>query len=93
MTNMGIYKTRFSEVLSDVLERFDISCYKIAQYADLNEAYLSRLRNGSMSNPSPEVIVRIGLALVNYGEKIKMNDIEKLFNATGRTLFPNHRSY
>jgi hypothetical protein len=89
----GVYENQFGKVFSNILESSDVSCYKISQYTNLDEAYLSRLRNGLKDNPSPEVVIRIALALVHHGHKIRLSDIEKLFNATGRTLFPKSRGY
>jgi len=91
--NTGIYVSRFGEVLSNILESSKVSCYHISQYADIDQAYLSRLKSGEKSNPSPEVMMRIGLALVHFSNEISISDVEDLFNATGRTLFPKYRSY
>ena len=91
--NTGIYESQFAKVFSNILGKYDISCYKISKYANLDEAYLSRLRNGLKSNPSPEVVIRISLALVHYSKSIRQIDIETLFHATGRTLFPKSRGY
>jgi len=85
------YQSQFTKVFSSILEKNDISCYKISQYTNLDGAYLSRLRKGLKGNPSPEVVIRIGLALVHCNKSIGLSDIEMLFNATGRTLFPNSR--
>ena len=89
----GIYTKHFAEVFASLLSRSGVSCYQISQYADINQAYPSRLKNGEKNNPSPEIVMRIGLALVHCSNRIRMSDIEKLFNATGRTLSPNHRGY
>ena len=89
--NTGIYESQFTKVFSGILDNTNVSCYKISQYANLDEAYLSRLRNGLKGNPSPEVVIRIGLALAHCSNSIKLSDIEMLFNATGRTLFPKSR--
>ena len=89
--NTWFYQSQFTKVFSGILEKYDISCYKLSQYADLDQAYLSRLRNGLKGNPSPEVVIRIGLALVHCNRSIGLSDIEMLFNATGRTLFPKSR--
>ena len=89
----GLYKNRFAVKFSDILETHGVSCYKIAEYANIDVAYVSRLKNGVKNNPSPEVVIRIGLALAYYGKKIRLSDIEMLFNANGRTLFPKIRGY
>lgn len=83
---MGLYSSDFSIVFRKLLEKARISCYRISQFTHLNEAYLSRLKNGEKCNPSPETIVKISLALTHFSEKIQLHDIEGLFNAGGRSL-------
>jgi hypothetical protein len=85
--NNPIYESRFSSEFSKILEQGKVSCYAIANYADIDQAYISRLKNGYKGNPSPEVLIKICLALAHLNSKIKISDIETLFNATGRTLF------
>ena len=80
-------------VFSKILESSGVNPYKISHYADIDQGYLSRLKSGEKNNPSPEVVIRIGLALVHFSGNVKISDVEKLFNATGRTLFPKHRGY
>lgn len=82
----GLYDNRFQEVFSQLLRKGGVSCYQIYQYTGIDQAYLSRLRNGTKSNPSPEIVVKIGLALVGNSSKITIYDIEELMNATGRSL-------
>ncbi len=40
---MGLYSNDFSEVFSKLLAKADVSCYRISQYTNLDEGYLSRL--------------------------------------------------
>jgi len=87
MSTTGIYSNGFSRAFSDLLVRTGVSCYDISQYSHLDQGYLSRLRNGHKSNPSPETIMRIGLALAHLGKDVRLTDVEKLFRAEGRTLF------
>ena len=91
MTAHGVYSNNFAEAFSQVLEKANVSCYKISQYSHLDEAYLSRLKNGEKHNPSPETIVRISMALAHLSAEVKLYDLEKLFNATGRSLFPTKK--
>ena len=86
---MPLYYEDFSRVLSHLLEKTGVTCYKIAQYTGLDQGYLSCLKNGKKNNPSPEVVVRISVALARFGNDIEMYDIEDLFNSIGRSLSPN----
>jgi transcriptional regulator with XRE-family HTH domain len=86
MTRDGVYSGNFSQAFSQLLEKFGISCYQISQFAHLDQAYLSRLKNGEKHNPSPETIIKISLALTHYSDKIDFYDIQKLFKSVGRSL-------
>ena len=82
----GLYIDKFSEVFSRLLSKRAISCYCISKFAGIDQAYLSRLRKGDKDHPSPEMVMRISLALVHCSDKVSLYDIEELFNSTGRTL-------
>ena len=89
---MALYSKNFAKSFSEVLQNSQISCYKLSQYSHLDEGYLSCLRNGTKVNPSPETIVRICLSIAHYSNKPTLLDFEKLFNSTGRSLFPNKKT-
>ncbi len=82
----GILNNQFSEKLSNLLEKSGVTCYQISEFSGIDQAYLSRLRNGLKHNPSAEVIVKIGLALVRYGKGINLYHVEQLLNSAGYTL-------
>jgi transcriptional regulator with XRE-family HTH domain len=84
---MAIYSDNFGEVFSGILEKYGVSNYQISNYAHIDQAYLSRLKSGKKENPSPEVLIRICLALVYFSNKITLYDVEKLCNAVGKSLF------
>jgi len=69
-----------------MLQETGLSCYKIAQFTGLDEAYLSRLRSGGKQNPSVEVVMKISLALTHCSGKITIDDVNLLFRATGRSI-------
>ena len=83
---MTLYASDFSKVFSALLEENGISCYKISRYANLDEAYLSRLKNGGKHDPSPETLIKISLALAHYGNQVKLDDIQRLFKSVGRSI-------
>ncbi|MBC8273720.1 MAG: hypothetical protein H8E40_01950 [Chloroflexi bacterium] len=82
----GLYSNDFSRVFSELIDKTGASCYKISEYAHLDQAYISRLRNGGRNNPSAEIVMRIGLALAHFNKNITATDIEKLFNSVGRSI-------
>jgi len=88
---MALYSNNFTKVYSGLLYELGVTNYQVSQFLHIDEGYLSNLRNGHKSNPSPEVLVRISLALAHCSNKTKLNHIEQLFNATGRSLITNRR--
>ena len=87
----GFYSDNFSKVFSRLLEKSSVTCYKISNYAHIDEAYLSRLKSGEKNNPTAEVVLRISLALVHLDPHITLHDIEALLNSAGRSIFPKRQ--
>ena len=83
---MPLYSDDFARIFSNLLEKYHISCYKIEEYSNLNQSYLSRLRSGQMNNPSAETVVKISIAMAHCNKDLNLLDIERLFNACGRSL-------
>ena len=83
---MTLYANDFSKVFSTLLDKTGVSCYQIHQFTQLDQAYLSRLQSGVKNNPSPETIVKISLAICHFNDKIKISEIEVLFQSVGRSL-------
>jgi len=84
----GLYSNSFSQVFSKILQETGVSCYQLHNYTNLDQAYLSRLKNGEKSNPTPETIMKISLGLVHCSDRVKLSDIESLFKSVGRSLRP-----
>jgi len=87
---MAIYSNNFDKIYSKLLDELEVTNYEVSKFTHIDQGYLSSLRNGHKNNPSPEILVKIGLALAHYGNKVKMKHIEELFNAAGRSLY-KHR--
>ncbi len=83
---MTIYDNNFSVVFTGLLKKFGVTCYQIGEYTGLDQAYLSRLKSGEKTNPSPETIMKIGLAFAHFCGKITIHDLESLFRSVGRSL-------
>lgn len=88
---MALFSNEFAKTFSDLITKSGVSCYRISQFVNIDEAYLSRLRDGQKTNPSPETVVRICLALAHFSDKLDIADFERLFNASGRSLFPKQK--
>ena len=82
----GILSNNFAQTFGNLLGEAGASCYQISQYSGLDQAYLSRLKSGDKSNPSPETIMKISLALAHLSPQISLYDIRKLFHSAGRVF-------
>ena len=82
----GLYSGRFSEKFRGFLVRYRVTCYQISQLSGLSQAYLSRLKSGERQNPSPETIIRIGIAGARLNSQVGEEDVEHLLNSIGRSL-------
>jgi transcriptional regulator with XRE-family HTH domain len=83
---VDIYRDNFAKAFVQLLEQSGVTCYQIEGYTGLNQAYLSPLKKGEKSNPSPETIMKISLALAYFSSKITIHDIEGLFRSVGRSV-------
>ena len=90
ITKVALYSDQFSETIRRLLQKGNISCYQISKFTGIDQAYLSRLKNGEKQKPSTEIMIKISLALVHTSPEIEIYDIESLFNSTGRTISPRH---
>ena len=84
---MGLYENNFAVAFTKLLAKFGVTCYQIHNYTNLDQAYLSQLKNGGKNNPSAETIMKIGLAFCHCCDKVKLSNIEELFNSVGRSLW------
>jgi predicted transcriptional regulator len=89
----GVYSDSFAQTFSELLKKFDISCYQISEFTHLNESYLSRLRNGEKTNPSRETVLRIGIALAHCNSEVKLSDIETLFRSISLSIVIRKSQY
>ena len=87
---MALYYEGFDKVFSHLLEKTGVTGYKIEQYTDLDQGYISCLKNGKKNNPGPEVVVKISVALAHFSPDLEMADIEELFDSIGRPLYSKH---
>lgn len=83
---MTLYASDFSKVFSTLLEKNGISCYQISRYTHLDQAYLSRLKNGEKHNPSLETLIKVSLALTHYSNQVQLHDIQRLLKSVGRSI-------
>ena len=54
------------------------SRYRLTQYSGLNQAYVLRWEKGERDNPTRDVVLMLGLALVEGSESVDIWDIDEL---------------
>ncbi len=57
------------------------SRYRLAQFSGLDQAYLQRLETAERNNPSRDVVLMIGFALVENSSTVSLHDVDELLLA------------
>jgi transcriptional regulator with XRE-family HTH domain len=73
----------FADTLKKLRNKAGKSRYRLAQYSGINEAYILRLERGERTNPSRDVVLMLGLALVESSESVAIWDVDALLLAAG----------
>ena len=73
----------FGETLKALRLRSGRSRYRLAQYCGITEAYILRLEKGERSNPSRDVVLMLGLALLKGSEALDIWDVDVLLLSAG----------
>ena len=76
-------KIDFSSAMSRLLKRSGKTKYRVAELSGLDEGCLGRLESGNRSNPSRDIVFRIGLALVHDSAQVPMHDVNELLLSAG----------
>ena len=74
---------KFSKSLRKLLEKAGLRPYTLAQYADVDASYVARLKRGEKVNPSRDVVLKLGQALLDNCGDISLEDVDKLLKAAG----------
>ena len=54
------------------------SRYRLAQLSGIDQAYLLRLERGEQTNPSRDLVIRLGLALVFGSQVVTLENVDEL---------------
>jgi transcriptional regulator with XRE-family HTH domain len=71
----------FGDTLKALRKKAGKSRYRLAQYSGIDQAYIQRLETGERSNPSRDVVLMIGLALVENLSTVSLHDVDELLLA------------
>lgn len=66
----------FANTLEKLRMRARKSRYRLAKYSGLNQAYLLRLERGQRGNPSRDVVIMLGLALVEGSDSVSKTTLQ-----------------
>lgn len=73
----------FADTLKKLRTEAGKSRYRLAQFSGINEAYILRLESGQRSNPSRDVVMMLGLALVQNSDSVDIWDIDEMLLSAG----------
>ncbi len=68
----------FADTLKKLRARAGKSRYRLAQYSGLNQAYVLRLEIGERENPTRDVVIMLGFAIVEGSQSVAIWDIDEL---------------
>ena len=71
----------FGQKLRALRNQSGKSRYRLAQYSGLDQGYIQRLEAGERSNPSRDVVLMIGFALVENSSTVSLHDVDELLLA------------
>jgi transcriptional regulator with XRE-family HTH domain len=77
----------FAQALKQLRDKSGKSRYRLAQYSGISEAYILRLERGERANPSRDVVLMLGLALVENSDSVSVWDIDELLLSAGYAPF------
>ena len=73
----------FAERLKTLRIKAGKSRYRLAQYSGIDQAYIHRLETGERNNPSREIVLMLGFALVADPDSVAISDINELLLSAG----------
>lgn len=77
----------FGETLKALRKKAGKSRYQLAQFTGIDQAYILRLERGEKSNPSRDVVLMLGLALVQNTAAIGLHEVAYLLESAGHLSF------
>ncbi|MCH7843303.1 MAG: helix-turn-helix domain-containing protein [Chloroflexi bacterium] len=73
----------FGETLESLRLRSSQSRYRLAESSGISEPYILRLESGEMSNPSREVVIKLGLSLIKGSKALEIWEFDVLLLSAG----------
>ena len=76
------YATDFSRTLERLIEKSGNSRYRLSRCSQVDEAYIFRLEKGEKHNPSRDLVLKLGLGLMQGSSSVTIDDVNELLLAT-----------
>ncbi len=73
----------FSRTLKTFRKIADKSQYRLAKFSGIDQAYLLRLERGEQTNPSRDLVIRLGVALVSGSDVVTLENVDELLLSAG----------
>ncbi len=67
----------FGSTLRTLRKKAGKSRYRLAQLTGVDQAYLLRLETGEQTNPSRDLVIRLGLALVFGSQVVTQENVDE----------------
>ena len=79
----GLYgpSTEFQRRLRKLVQKSALTVYRLAQLAEVDEAYLRRLAAGEKRNPRQDVVIALAMALREGSSSVSARDIQRLIRS------------
>ena len=75
--------TKFGRELKKLIEKSDITIYRLAKLSGVEETYVRRHVRGDKKNPSRGALGALALAMREYSSRDSSSDIRRLLKAAG----------
>jgi len=75
------YPLKFSQALHQLRIKSGKSRYRMARYSGVDESYILRLEKGQKVHPSRDVVIKLGLSLVQGDGNLDIWEIDALLLA------------
>jgi hypothetical protein len=73
----------FASTLDTLRRKSGTTCYRLAKWSGLSEAYIYRLERRQRVGPTRDVVIMLGLALVRNGCAVEIWDVDELLLSAG----------
>ena len=82
---------QFSKTLKKLRKKAKLGSYALARDAYVDPSYVAQLERGAKINPSRDMVLRLGQALLDNSGDMSLEDVDNLLKAAGYGPLPRNR--